>query len=445
LANEALSAREAEVEATPAGGKLRPGPGRLRKEVVAHQLTRVHRALIDVVAEQGYEALKVRDVVRRAEVSSRAFYELFSSKDDSFLYAYDRLTRRATRRMVAVQAGENDWRRRVRLIFEEFAQQVAQDPKAARLVLVDIYRASRSCLDHAWRAERAFEAVLRECLARAPRGVTLPRPIVEGIAGGIAGIARDYVAAGRPGALLESRDDLVEWVLRYADGSAAELAVLDRGSIWRDTMLELAVAPTNGRGSNDRTIGGRALILKRTAALVVENGYSALTVERIRAEADVSRREFRGYFSSVEDCYVAAFEQRAKEVMAQAAQAQAAARTWGGGVYRAIAAYWAQTSGDPFLAQALLTTDFPAGSAGARSRKRTIRAIGDQLLEAIPYDNRPASTDLETSLHAIWALARHHLSSNISPQRNLSATLAYLLLAPAIGSRATLLAIANEQ
>ena len=446
MASEALSARESEIHSKPAQKKLSPGPGRLRKEVAAHQLTRIHRALIDVVAEQGYKALKIRDVVSRAEVSTRAFYELFGSKDDCFLYSYDRLTRRATRQMLAAQAGEPDWRRRASLIFDEFARQTAQDPKGARLVLIDVYRADSACADRAWHAQRAFEEVLGECLARAPQGVTLPRLIVEGIVAGIAGVARDCLASGRPAVLQGQKGEIVGWALRYADSSTVELAALDGGSVWRDTMLESpSVRPIPSKGLRERAGRDYALILKRTAELAAKNGYSALTVERIRTEANVSRREFRAHFDDVEACYIAAFEQRTEEAMAQAARAQAAARTWAGGIYRAITAYWDQVSGDPFLAQAFLSRDFPTGSPGARSRKRIMKAVADQLVESIPYDKRPSGLELEASMHADWALFQHHLSPKGSSRRNLSATLAYLLLAPAIGSRAALFEIANEQ
>lgn len=447
MASEALSARETEVYVEATGGKLSPGPGRLRKEVAAHQLTRIHRALIDVVAERGYKALRVRDVVRRAEVSTRAFYELFDSKDDCFLCSYDRLTRRATRRMVVSQAGESDWARRAEAIFGEFARQIARDPKAAHLVLVDVHRADAACADRAWRAERAFEMVFGECLSRAPGGVSLPQTIIEAIAAGVTGVARGYLSSRRADALRDASDDLVGWALRYADSSAVELAALDGGSIWRDTLLEspyLMSGQSEGRRGRVGS-GGHALILQRTAELAMKNGYSALTVERIRAEANVSRREFRTYFDDVAACYVAAFEQRAGEAMAQAARAQAAARTWGGGIYRAIAAYWAQVGNDPFLAQAFMTNDFPAGTTGARSRRRVIKAMADQLLDTIPHDHRPARLELEASMYAASALFRRHLSSSGSSRRNLSATLAYLLLAPAIGSRAALAEIANEQ
>jgi TetR/AcrR family transcriptional regulator len=414
--------------------------------VVAHQLVRIHRAVIEVVAENGYENLRVRDVVRHAEVSTRAFYELFGSKEDCFIHSYDRLARQASRRMIAAQTGEPDWRKRVGLIFDEFARQVEQDPRAARLALIDIYRAGQVCSEHAWRAERTFEAVLAECLVRAPKGVAVPALIIEAVSAGITGVARTYLASDRPASLPDSRDELVEWALRYVDRSANELADLDSGSVWRDTTLESSSVSSNGvEGPSSNSRGDRALILKRTVQLAGEGGYAKLTVERIRTAAHLSRKEFHAHFNDVEACYIAALEQRAGEALAQAARAQVAAHTWSGGVYRAIAAYCAYVVSDPLLERVLAVGDFPPGAAGSRSRQRMTHAMADQLLEGVPRSARSTRLEFEASAHAAWSLFHRNLLGGASSHRSISATLAYLFLAPAIGPGAALEAIAKEQ
>jgi len=64
----------------PLRHRLPPGPGRAAPAVAAHQLARIHEATIQLVAEHGYTNLKVRAIVRLAEVSTRAFYEHFASE-----------------------------------------------------------------------------------------------------------------------------------------------------------------------------------------------------------------------------------------------------------------------------------------------------------------------------------------------------------------------------
>ena len=119
--------------------KLHPGPGMAASDVAAHQSARIHRAMIEIVADQGYEAVKVRELVHLAGVSSAAFYKHFKDKEDCFLRTHDLVVRRATRRIISSQEGEEDWRTRPRLVFEAFARELKDDPGAAYLVLVEAY------------------------------------------------------------------------------------------------------------------------------------------------------------------------------------------------------------------------------------------------------------------------------------------------------------------
>ena len=66
------------------------GPHRLAREVVeASQRGRLLDAMARVVAEKGYGAASVADVIARAGVSRQTFYVHFRDKLDCFLAAYD--------------------------------------------------------------------------------------------------------------------------------------------------------------------------------------------------------------------------------------------------------------------------------------------------------------------------------------------------------------------
>ncbi len=415
--------------------KLSPGPGLDAREVAAHQLARIHEATIQIVAEHGYRGLKVRDVAGRAQVSTRAFYEHFASKEDCFLQTYELITRRATRRIVAAQAGERDWRLRTRLVFEEFARELEQEPTAARLALVDVYAAGDAALARAWRAERSFEGVLAEALARAPGGIVVPPLIVEGMVAGVATVSRSRLLAGEVADLASGGGELVAWATSYPGKPAGRLSDLDGRSVWRDTALSaLAEAgkPRSPRGDRD-------LILAAVAELASARGYGGLTAPRIRSKASVSRRKFEAHFEGVEDCYLAALDQHAAEAMAQAVRAQTAAAGPPGGVYRAIAALCDQIARDPFLARVCLSGDFPPSPNGARSRRR----LGDAIVEMLTAGgNRPTPLSDEAITGATWSLFHHHV---LRDRTKISATLAYLVLAPAIGPAAAVEAIEREQ
>ena len=435
--------RETSQEATQRR-KLSPGPGLAAADVTAHQLARIHDATVRIVAERGYRALKVRDIVSQAEVSTRAFYEHFGSKEDCFLHAHELISRRATRRMMAGQRGEQDWRERPRLVFDEFARQLENDPDGARLALVEAYAAGTASLEQAWRAERIFKGMLAESLARPPRGAALPPLIVEGIVAGFAGVARKRLLTGSVGQLAGGRDGLINWVLGYADPAAVDLARLDRHSVWRDTTLE-APAPFNGEADTMPSRGDRALLVAAVAELTVANGYARLTAPRVRARAGVSRRKFDAHFDNLEDCYMSALELRAGEALAQASRAQAAAGSREGGVYRAIAALCDYVVSDPFLVRVCLTDEFPEGGRGTRARRRLITATTELLGDSLSNSSRSTRLVTEASLCALWSLFHRHVIREWPQRREISATLAYVALAPSVGASVVETAIRREQ
>jgi AcrR family transcriptional regulator len=426
-----------------APGRLSPGPGLAAQEVAAHQLARIHDATIQLVAEHGYKALKVRDIVRLAEVSTRAFYEHFASKEDCFLQTYDLISRRATRRILASQAGESDWRKRPRLVFQEFVRQLEGRPADARLALIEVYAAGDAALTKALQAERNLESMLAEAFSRTPRGVIVPPLVVEGMVAGVATVSRNRMLAGKIGDLANNGGELVEWAMCYPHPVTAELAGLDRQSVWRDTALEPPSSATDVSEAWPST-GDRALILNAVADLAVTRGYAGLTAPRTRSAAGVSRRKFEAHFDDLEDCYLAALEQRAGEAIAHAGRAQAAASSSAGGAYRAISSLCDYIANDPFLTRVCLTDDFPSSPNGARSRERLGKAVSELLTGESPSRPQVRLTG-EASAGAVWTLFYRHVIRDCVPRRQISATLTYLALAPFIGAPDVIKAIRAEQ
>jgi AcrR family transcriptional regulator len=62
-----------------------------RETVTRSQRSRILRAVAQTVAEKGYAAATVADVIGRAGVSRSTFYELYDGKESAFLDAYARI------------------------------------------------------------------------------------------------------------------------------------------------------------------------------------------------------------------------------------------------------------------------------------------------------------------------------------------------------------------
>src|SRR4051812_50133583 len=60
-----------------------------REFVAGHKRRRMMDAVAELTAEQGYEATKIADIVRRAAVARKTLYDNFDGKEDLFLSAVD--------------------------------------------------------------------------------------------------------------------------------------------------------------------------------------------------------------------------------------------------------------------------------------------------------------------------------------------------------------------
>ena len=105
--------------------KLHPGPGGQREQVASHQRARIFAAMVELVAERGYDAVTTRALVRLAGVSTHTFYDHFHDKDECFLYAYELIVRRSIKMVGDAQRGCHDWGERQRLAFDAWADGIA--------------------------------------------------------------------------------------------------------------------------------------------------------------------------------------------------------------------------------------------------------------------------------------------------------------------------------
>lgn len=423
--------------------KLPPGRGLPADEVAAHQTQRIRAALAEIVAECGYEGLKIRDLVKSAGISSRAFYERFGGKEDCFGSTYELLAGRAVRRIGSAQTGEREWRQRPRLMIEELTREAARDPLAAHLILVTAYEAGPKALERAWRVERLLAGMVAESLARPP-GVTVPPLVTEGMVAGVVYVMQGRLRDVKTIELEELDGVLTSWLLSYASEEARALEELDGGAIWRDTQLEPQSAMPAAMGTRSvwPPTGDRGLALAAVARLTVADGYAGLTPARIRSAAGIGRQSFEEHFADVDECYAAAVRERVEEALAQAVRAQTAAASWPGGVYRAIAAICDQVAGDPFLAKICLADEF---SPASRARAPLAAAAIEQFSDAVPRESRPTGLVAEATIAAVWGVFHHHMVRDWVKRRRVAATLAYLALCPVVGPRAAVAAIRAEQ
>lgn len=95
--------------------------------------------MLDAVAERGYHPVTVGDLVGRAKISRRTFYELFPSKEACFAASFEMVEEVVRARLTdAIRtAGQLDWRQLVHTSLAAYLDILAEEPRAARALHVE--------------------------------------------------------------------------------------------------------------------------------------------------------------------------------------------------------------------------------------------------------------------------------------------------------------------
>jgi AcrR family transcriptional regulator len=193
--------------------------------VTESQRNRIHQAMIEVVSVRGYPETRVVDVIGVAGVSRKTFYELFESKEDCFLAAYDvlldNLLTDATNGFES-KAGA-PWAERVAAALEALLEHLAEHPDEARFAIVEVLAAGPKALARRDAALRQFSGFLES--GRSESSIDLPGITSIAVIGGINELLYSEILHGAAGRLQSRLPDLMFWVtLPYlgADAAAAE-------------------------------------------------------------------------------------------------------------------------------------------------------------------------------------------------------------------------------
>ncbi|HET7341990.1 MAG TPA: TetR/AcrR family transcriptional regulator [Methylomirabilota bacterium] len=112
--------------------------GLARSFVVSNQRERMFAAVADTVAERGYAGLTVAEVVRRAGVSRRTFYDQFAGRRDAFFAAYDASVQQVMESASAGFAAGESWPEQIRLALRASLGFLANDLPFTRMAIVDV-------------------------------------------------------------------------------------------------------------------------------------------------------------------------------------------------------------------------------------------------------------------------------------------------------------------
>lgn len=209
--------------------------GLTREEVADQQRARILAATVDVVAERGYPVTRVVDIIQRAGVSRKTFYELFGDKEDCFLAAFDIAAGLLLKVSDDGYQADPDapWPERIRHGLGNFLDILAARPAAAKMCLVDVLAAGPKALARRDAVMRQFTHYIEQ--GRAETSVELPGMTSLALIGGVYELLYSEILHGATARLPARLPDILYWVVHPFLGDEEAAAQRERT---RKLMLE---------------------------------------------------------------------------------------------------------------------------------------------------------------------------------------------------------------
>ena len=457
--------------------------------VARHQRARLRAALIELVGQRGYPAVRVSDIIRLAHISRPTFYTLYGDKEACFLDAYAETSRRVTRSVVDAYRRARGVEGSVRAGMGAFLELAAAEPDtAAFLVYGGLGGGSRG----RERYDRALLALIR----RLRGGVAAPAAAadeltIKAVLGGVREVVSIRLRRDEAQQLPGLADELTAWALCYPPTVPPVLAgwVAAAGELLRgrrpsaDGQRQLSPSPGDDRlqnvheefmgaaaaspwrpdsprerfarlpsGRHDLTrefieYSQRERIMDAVADVVAEKGYTGLTVTEIARRANISHKTFYEHFPGKRDAFLAAGRIGGEWGFQAAVEAYAVqVGDWPRAVAAGLRAYLRFLAVEPGHARLGFVDIFTADPEALQLRDEIVAAFVAYLrpgFELVQADRLVPPIAADAIGGAIWELLQHHIQHEpIARVVLLAPQVTYIALTPFLGaSRAARIAV----
>ena len=451
----------------PSGRRGLPrGPQALpREQVAAHQRERLYEAMIEAVDEQGFVASTISDLVKRAGVSRRSFYEHFENKEECLLATYDSLVAGLTERIVAGYDPKAPWTEQIERLVRAIFDASSERPDAARLVSVEMGAAGPVGIERWARDADRLTRFVSSMFERAPIEGTVPDPVARAIVGALRTILYARVRRRRSSKALKTElqkliPDLVAWIASYYP-SPPQIPMRPRAR--RHSPLQGGRAPGSfspsprwaarglPRGEHNLPRGfiahnQRERIFDAVANLTAAKGYPALNLEEIVAEAAVSLQTFYEHFDSKEEAFLATFEMAHSKAMAAVNRSLDLRLSWAQNVRRGVSALLEIIASEPAAAK-LACVDILIAYPHMTGRVNEANFSYIELLDIGPadsYPNMPAPVVREAIVGGVFELMHDYiLHGRTERLPELTDHVMYIVVTPFAGKEIAAQAVAE--
>jgi AcrR family transcriptional regulator len=400
---------------------LRPGRGTPPEEAERNQRERLFAAIVATVAEKGYEATTVADLVKLSGVSGSAFYRYFEDKQACFLAAIESLVEPA----LAIVSGPEPAADQAagRRAFEALIEAIARQEAAAKMCFVEVYAAWPEGMALVDRTMDAFEELVGGLLERTPGHQGTPSWLVRAIVGGVQKVIHKRLYRDQASELPGLAPELWQWVFSCPPPPGALKAPRRRAP--RTPSFEERQAFSN---PPER-------ILRALAEMASEKGLAEVVAEEVSKRASTSNRAFYRNFANKQAALVAALDSGYSQLLAAALPAFRRATDWPHAMRDMIEAMLASAVAEPEYPQ--LTYVAVYGNGQSALERREASAEGLEGLLARGYELKPDALPIasEAIIAAVFALIDDQVKAKgLGGLLALVPAATYLILAPFLGA-----------
>jgi len=397
---------------------LPPGRGTPREQAARNQRERLFGATVATVAEKGYEATTVADLVKLSGVSRSAFYKHFDDKQACFLAAVEAMVKPTLEKLSADESAPPGLER-ARQAFTNLIETIVAQPAAAKMCIVEVYAAGPEGAALVDRSMDSATALAAHMLEQVPERQNLPIELVRALVGGIQKVIHKRLYRGQEAELTELAPQLWDWLFSYPVPPGPLKATRRR------TVKAVPFAERQAQSSPPERV------LRALAAVVAEKGYPDTTVAEIVERASTSQRTFYEHFKNKEDAIVAALDSGSAHMLAAALPAFRRAPDWPHAVHDTQEAMFAFGAEEPEYARLGGVEMYAAGKRALDQRE--VVTEGMEGLLAPGYELKPETPPIaaEAIGGALYSLLYDHVNKK-GPETlpDLVPTLVYVTLAP---------------
>ncbi len=189
-----------------------------REFIAVHKRRRIMDAIADLTAEQGYDATKIGDIVRRAGVARKTLYDNFEGKEEVFLAAFDTAVDEAMGQIEADCAEvDGEWEERIQVGLASFLRYVAENPALARMCMIESLSATPAATERYEAAMQRFVDLVKRTV---PQDDQTPETIEETLVGGVAWIVYQQIRRDEAAQAEDLLPELSEFMLAPFHGAA---------------------------------------------------------------------------------------------------------------------------------------------------------------------------------------------------------------------------------